>query len=334
MRIVQGRTPNSAGQQSNNQSNKVTLSPVTLVDERILSLLEAGLYPAQISSNLGINKMKVYRAIQRLEKAGLVEQISEWPKVYKVLSNTGNKVTPKSQSNTRSLTGDENTKASFSLHNIGIRYDILAQPESFSLDKSVNLNNWAKEYTKLPSVTIEKTTKSVIIYPKIDRKSNSYDLLSEALNLANVYAQKLENSFLGLKLSFGKINRKPHFVLEDPKIDFKKFDQFTIQGHDCHLDDSDSEGTELEFETPEAAMDFARMPLYLKAIIAYLEKIDLNFRASSQYQCAFCQNKATTIMYGFAACNDHKSKIETYGETLHAQMDFLNNRLGRDFPDI
>jgi hypothetical protein len=174
----------------------------------------------------------------------------------------------------------------------------------------------------------------VIIYPKIDRKSNSYDLLSEALNLANVYAQKLENSFLGLKLSFGKINRKPHFVLEDPKIDFKKFDQFTIQGHDCHLDDSDSEGTELEFETPEAAMDFARMPLYLKAIIAYLEKIDLNFRASSQYQCAFCQNKATTIMYGFAACNDHKSKIETYGETLHAQMDFLNNRLGRDFPDI
>ena len=326
---MQGRASNRAGQQSNKQSNKVTLSPVTLVDERILSLLEAGLYPAQISLNLGINKMKVYRAIQRLEKAGLVEQVSEWPKLYKVLSNTGNKVTPKSQSNTRTLTGDENTKASFSLHNIGIRYDILAQPESFTLDKEVNLNNWAKEYTKLPSVTIEKTTKSVIIYPKIDRKSNSYDLLSEALNLANVYAQKLENSFLGLKLSFGRINRKPHFVLEDPKFNFGKFDQFSIQGHDCHLDDSDSEGTELEFETPEAAMDFARMPLYLKAITAYLEKLDLNSRASS-YTCAFCQNKATTIMYGFSACDAHRSKIEAYGEDLHAQMDFLNNRFGRD----
>jgi len=330
---VQGKTPNRAGQQSNKQSNKVTLSPVTLVDERILSFLEAGLYPAQISSNLGISKMKVYRAIQRLEKLGLVEQVSKWPKLYRVLSNDGNKVTSKSQSNTRILTGDENTKASFSMHNIGIRYDILAAPDTFSLDKEVNLNNWAKEYSKLPGATIEKTTKSVIIYPKIDRKSNSYDLLSEALNLANVYAQKLENSFLGLKLSFGKINRKPHFVLEDPKFNFGKFDQFSIQGQDFHMDDSDSEGTELEFETPEAAMDFARMPLYLKAILAYLEKLDLNSRASS-YTCAFCNNKATTIMYGFAACNDHKSKIEAYGETLHAQMDFLNNRFGRDFPDI
>ena len=219
------------------------------------------------------------------------------------------------------------------MHNIGIRYDILAQPDTFSLDKEVNLNNWAKEYSKLPGATIEKTTKSVIIYPKIDRKSNSYDLLSEALNLANVYAQKLENSFLGLKLSFGKINRKPHFVLEDPKFNFGKFDQFTIQGQDFHMDDSDSEGTELEFETPEAAMDFARMPLYLKAILAYLEKMDLNSRASS-YTCAFCKNKATTIMYGFSACNDHRSKIEQYGEDLHAQMDFLNNRLGRDYPGL
>jgi len=330
---VQGKTPNRAGQESNNQSNKVTLSPVTLVDERILSLIESGLYPAQIAINLELNKMKVYRAIQRLEKAGLIEQVSEWPKLYKVLSNSGNKVTPKSQSNTRILTGDENTKTAFSMHNIGIRYDILSAPSTFTLDKEVNLNNWAKEYTKLPAVTIEKTTKSVIIYPKIDRKSNSYDLLSEALNLANVYAQKLENSFLGLKLSFGKINRKPHFVLEDPKINFGKFDQFTIQGKDFHMDDSDSEGTELEFETPEAAMDFARMPLYLKAILAYLEKLDLNSKASS-YTCAFCSNKATTIMYGFAACNDHKSKIEAYGETLHAQMDFLNNRLGRDFSDL
>lgn len=329
---MQGKTPNRAGQQSNNQSNKVTLSPVTLVDERILSLLEAGLYPAQISLNLGINKMKVYRAIQRLEKAGLVEQISEWPKLYKVLSNTGNKVTLKSQSNTKTLTGDENTNSKFSLHNIGIRYDILAQPDTFSLDKEVNLNNWAKEYSKLPGATIEKTTKSVIIYPKIDRKSNSYDLLSEALNLANVYAQKLENSFLGLKLSFGKINRKPHFVLEDPKFNFGKFDQFTIQGQDCHMDDSDQEGTELEFETPEAAMDFARMPLYLKAILAYLEKLDLNSRASS-YQCAFCKNKATTIMYGFAACDAHRSKIEAYGEDIKVQMDFLN-RFGGDLSGL
>jgi len=326
---VQGKASNRAGQQSNNQSNKVTPSAVTLVDERILSLLESGLYPAQIAINLGLNKMKVYRAIQRLEKSGLIEQVSEWPKVYRVINDTGNKVPPKFQSSNKTLTGDENTKTAFSMHNIGIRYDILAQPESFTLDKSVNLNNWAKEYTKLPSVTIEKTTKSVIIYPKIDRKSNSYDLLSEALNLANVYAQKLENSFLGLKLSFGRINRKPHFVLEDPKFNFKKFDQFTIQGHDCHMDDSDSEGTELEFETPEAAMDFARMPLYLKAILAYLEKLDLNSRASS-YTCAFCSNKATTIMYGFAACNEHKSKIEQYGEEIHSQMDFLNNRFGRD----
>jgi len=75
------------------------------------------------------------------------------------------------------------------------------------------------------------------------------------------------------------------------------------------------------------------MPLYLKAILAYLEKIDLNSRASS-YTCAFCNNKATTIMYGFAACNEHKSKIEAYGEELHAQMDFLNNRLGRDYPGL
>lgn len=322
---MQGKTPNRAGQ-------KVPESGTidgTLVDERILSLLDSGLYPAQIARNMGIRRNKVSRIIQRLEKTGIIEQVSEWPKLYKVLSNTGNKVPSKFQCSNKSLTGDENTKASFSLHNIGIRYDILAQPESFTLDKSVNLNNWAKEYTKLPSVTIEKTTKSVIIYPKIDRKSNSYALLAEALNLANVYAQKLESSFLGLKLSFGKINRKPHFVLEDPKFNFKKFDQFTIQGQDFHMDDSDDEGTELEFETPEAAMDFARMPLYLKAILAYLEKLDLNSRASS-YTCAFCNNKATTIMYGFAACNDHKSKIEQYGEEIHSQTDFLNNRFGRD----
>ncbi|MCC7572859.1 MAG: winged helix-turn-helix domain-containing protein [Candidatus Methanofastidiosum sp.] len=305
----------------------------TLVDERILSLLDSGLYPAQIARNMGIRRNKVSRAIQRLEKSGLIEQVSEWPKLYRVLSNTGNKVPSKFQCSNKSLTGDENTKASFSMHNIGIRYDILSAPSTFTLDKEVNLNNWAKEYTKLPAVTIEKTTKSVIIYPKIERKSNSYDLLSEALNLANVYAQKLENSFLGLKLSFGKINRKPHFVLEDPKFNFGKFDQFTIQGQDCHMDDSDQEGTELEFETPEAAMDFARMPLYLKAILAYLEKLDLNSKASS-YTCAFCSNKATTIMYGFTACDAHRSKIEAYGEGLHAQMDFLNSRLGRDFSDL
>ena len=322
---MQGKASNRAGQEVPESG---TLDG-TLVDERILSLLDSGLYPAQIARNMGIRRNKVSRIIQRLEKTGIIEQVSEWPKLYKVLSNTGNKVPSKFQSSNKSLTGDENTKAAFSLHNIGIRYDILASPESFSLDKEVNLNNWAKEYTKLPSVTIEKTTKSVIIYPKIDRKSNSYDLLSEALNLANVYAQKLENSFLGLKLSFGKINRKPHFVLEDPKFNFKKFDQFTIQGQDCHYDDSDSEGTELEFETPEAAMDFARMPLYLKAITAYLEKLDLNSRASS-YTCAFCNNKATTIMYGFSACDAHRSKIEAYGEDLHSQIEFLNNRFGRD----
>ena len=300
---MQGKTPNRAG---HNVPESGTLDG-TLVDERILSLLSSGLYPAQIARKLGIRRNRVSRVIQRMEKSGIIEQISEWPKVYKVLSNDGNKVPPKFQCSTKSLSGDENTQSKFSLHNIGIRYDILAQPDTFSLDKEVNLNNWAKEYSKLPGATIEKTTKSVIIYPKIDRKSNSYDLLSEALNLANVYAQKLENSFLGLKLSFGKINRKPHFVLEDPKFNFGKFDQFTIQGKDFHMDDSDQEGTELEFETPEAAMDFARMPLYLKAILAYLEKLDLNSRAST-YQCAFCNNKATTIMYGFAACNDHRSK--------------------------
>ena len=326
---MQGKTPNRAGQKVPESG---TLDG-TLVDERVLALISAGLYPAQIARNLEIRKNKVSRIIQRLEKLGLIEQVSEWPKVYRVINDTGNKVPPKFQSSNKTLTGDENTKTAFSMHNIGIRYDILAQPKSFTLDKEVNLNNWAKEYTKLPAVTIEKTTKSVIIYPKIDRKSNSYDLLSEALNLANVYAQKLENSFLGLKLSFGRINRKPHFVLEDPKINFGKFDQFTIQGKDFHMDDSDQEGTEIEFETPEAAMDFARMPLYLKAILAYLEKIDLNSRASS-YTCAFCNNKATTIMYGFSACNDHRSKIEAYGEGLHAQMDFLNNRLGRDFSDL
>ena len=326
---MQGKASNRAGQ-------KVPESGTidgTLVDERILSLLDSGLYPAQIARNMGIRRNKVSRAIQRLEKSGLIEQVSEWPKLYRVLSNTGNKVPSKFQCSNKSLTGDENTKASFSMHNIGIRYDILSAPSTFTLDKEVNLNNWAKEYTKLPAVTIEKTTKSVIIYPKIERKSNSYDLLSEALNLANVYAQKLENSFLGLKLSFGKINRKPHFVLEDPKFNFGKFDQFTIQGQDCHMDDSDQEGTELEFETPEAAMDFARMPLYLKAILAYLEKLDLNSKASS-YTCAFCSNKATTIMYGFTACDAHRSKIEAYGEGLHAQMDFLNSRLGRDFSDL
>lgn len=322
---MQGKASNRAGQKVPESG---TLDG-TLVDERVLALISAGLYPAQIARNLEIRKNKVSRIIQRLEKLGLIEQVSEWPKVYRVINDTGNKVPPKFQSSTKSLTGDENTKTAFSMHNIGIRYDILAQPKSFSLDKEVNLNNWAKEYTKLPAVTIEKTTKSVIIYPKIDRKSNSYDLLSEALNLANVYAQKLENSFLGLKLSFGKINRKPHFVLEDPKINFGKFDQFTIQGKDFHMDDSDQEGTELEFETPEAAMDFARMPLYLKAILAYLEKLDANFRANSQYSCAFCQNKATTIMYGFAACDKHRSKIEAYGEDLKVQMDFLN-RFGRD----
>jgi len=329
VRIVQGKASNRAGQEVPESG---TLDG-TLVDERVLALISAGLYPAQIARNLEIRKNKVSRIIQRLENTGKIEQVSQWPKVYRVINNDGNKVPSKFQSSNKSLTGDENTKASFSLHNIGIRYDILAQPESFSLDKSVNLNNWAKEYTKLPSVTIEKTTKSVIIYPKIDKKTNSYDLLSEALNLANVYAQKLEASFLGLKLSFGKINRKPHFVLEDPKFNFGKFDQFTIQGQDCHMDDSDQEGTELEFETPEAAMDFARMPLYLKAILAYLEKIDLNFRASSQYQCAFCQNKATTIMYGFAACDAHRSKIEAYGEDIKVQMDFLN-RFGGDLSGL
>jgi len=88
---VQGKTPNRAG---HNVPESGTIDG-TLVDERILSLLQSGLYPAQIARNMGIRRNRVSRAIQRLEKSGLIEQTSKWPKLYKVLSNDGNKVTPK-----------------------------------------------------------------------------------------------------------------------------------------------------------------------------------------------------------------------------------------------
>ena len=88
---MQGKTPNRAG---HNVPESGTLDG-TLVDERILSLLSSGLYPAQIARKLGIRRNRVSRVIQRMEKSGIIEQISEWPKVYKVLSNDGNKVPPK-----------------------------------------------------------------------------------------------------------------------------------------------------------------------------------------------------------------------------------------------
>lgn len=292
---------------------KVSKVSGNMTDDKLLELLELGFYPAQIAKKYGLTKGSLSKKLKILRESGAITLISKYPQIYRV-----NKVSNVSVESGKSLEGPL-----FSMHNIGVRFEILEAPQ-FSLGPKTKMKNWQKEIKKLDGATIERTTKAILIYPKVDKKAPIMDLMTDALNLANLYAVQLQNQIPGLKLAHGKIFRKPHFKVEDENINqvVRKYEGYTVETGSGHYDDSLGTGTELEFG-PDDAVEFAKMPQYLKTICILLQNLD-------NLKCSFCNQKSISIIYGFSVCKDHRALVEKHALEFKAKVEEINKIIGVD----
>lgn len=137
---------------------------------RILLRIKKGLYSDEIARQIRMKKGSVSRFIKKLEEFNYISRVLRSNCVIY-------EVTPKGHAwmnDYKMARSGKNTNSSLSmkekntrLHNLAVKFPILKDNKEAKFDKKVEINNWTKQYSTLSypmGMTLEKTTKSVIVY--------------------------------------------------------------------------------------------------------------------------------------------------------------------------
>jgi len=226
----------------------------TLTYSRILRLLADGNYPSKVARILGISKQLMHYYCKMLLSKGYLSKSKGYPTFY-TTTQTGKNFIGECERGFKGKT--------FRLHNIAIKYAIIVDAKAPADWNRVQLRNWGKEIGSLLGITVEKTTKNVIIYPDVVEGEDPYQLLFYAKDESDRVAGLLEDR-LKMKLGRGELVRKPHFAIKDPIIsEFSKNMELTTDG--AKVDESEGLG-EIDYLDVETAKDYVTMPSRIKNI--------------------------------------------------------------------
>jgi hypothetical protein len=146
--------------ESKNTSKKICRNFLLLY--RILKRVEKGQYYSSIARQLRISKQKCRYYIYKAIGKNLLKIKFRSSCLFCVLTPKGREFLL--QVKTSSLPVRENFTR---LHNLALKFPIMRDNQSAKFDQKVEINNWIKEYVKISfpiGITIEKTTRSIIIY--------------------------------------------------------------------------------------------------------------------------------------------------------------------------
>jgi hypothetical protein len=217
---------------------------------RALLLLDAGNYPSRVARILGFSPQLMHYHVKRWLKMGWIRLEVKTPNMtlYKLVPSVK-----------KSLTGGEVLPfKGVRLHAYSLKFPIVAGPGSVVDWNRVKLANWSKLVGCECGLTVEKTTRHVIIHADevLSEDPNEATLLAilECLRLARVLEEKFQ-----MKLGTPKLLRKPHFAVSDPVA--RWFTDFMELSSDVGKMDKSEGAGEIDFFDAELAKEYLVMPL-------------------------------------------------------------------------
>jgi len=215
-----------------------------------LLLLDAGNYPSRVARILGFSPQLMHYHIKKWLKMGWIRLDVKTPNL------TTYTLAPSVK---KSLTGGENLPyKGIRLHAYSLKFPIVAGPSSAVDWDRVRLANWTRLVGSECGLTVEKTTKHVIVHADeiVSEDPNEATLLAilECLRLARVLEEKFQ-----MKLGTPKLLRKPHYAVSDPVA--RWFTDFMELSSDVGKMDQSEGAGEIDFFDAELAKEYLVMPL-------------------------------------------------------------------------
>jgi len=217
---------------------------------RALLLLDAGNYPSRVARILGFSPQVLHYHVKKWLKTGWIRLDVKTPNM------TTYTLEPSVKKN---LTGGESSPfKGVRLHAYSLKFPVLGNPGSVVDWKRVQMANWTKLVGCECGLTVEKTTRHVIIHADevLSEDPNEATLLAilECLRLARILEDKFQ-----MKLGTPKLLRKPHFAVSDPVA--RWFTDFMELSSDVGKMDQSEGAGEIDYYDAELAKEYLIMPL-------------------------------------------------------------------------
>jgi len=217
---------------------------------RALLLLDAGNYPSKVARILGFSPQVLHYHVKKWLKMGWIMLDVKTPNM------TSYKLVPSVK---KSLTGGEVLPfKGVRLHAYSLKFPVVDGPGSLVDWNRVEMANWTRLVGCECGLTVEKTTKHVIIHADeiLSENPNEATLLAilECLRLARVLEEKFQ-----MKLGTPKLLRKPHYAVSDPVAHW--FTDFMELSSDVGKMDQSEGAGEIDFFDAELAKEYLVMPL-------------------------------------------------------------------------
>jgi len=188
---------------------------------RILVRISQGMYPSQIARQLNMSKSHVNYFLKRLERCGYIKREFRTNFVCYSLTEKGNELLKNIRSSKFSLPVREKHVRT---HTLTIKFPILKDNPEAKFDSKVEINNWIKQYALVTfpiGITIEKTTKHVVVYfHKFYTKQSNFlsDFFSWVLRgVYYVYYYLMKEKGIQIDIFSGEIIRQ-HIANESPEF--------------------------------------------------------------------------------------------------------------------
>jgi hypothetical protein len=207
-----------------------------------------------------MSRQHVHYYLKKLEKAGLVKRVGpRWPAFYETTETCK-----------KFLTGCEGLKPSFvfRLHNCVFKYPILEKPVQPVDWRRVEKMNWSALIGSELGLTVEQTTRHVIVYCDAVEGRDPSELLLLAKDAADRVAAHLRLKY-GIRLGEGSLARKVHLGVYDPVAALVSH-YWQVSDDVAKVDESEGFG-EIDWLSVEAAKDYLLMPQNVKRLIQIQE---------------------------------------------------------------
>jgi len=217
---------------------------------RALLLLDTGNYPSRVARILGFSPQVLHYHVKKWLKMGWIRLDVKTPNM------TTYKLVPSVK---KSLTGGEVLPfKGVRLHAYSLKFPVVDGPSSAVDWDRVQLANWTRLVGCECGLTVEKTTKHVIVHADevLSEDPNEATLLAilECLRLARALEDKFQ-----MKLGTPKLLRKPHFAVSDPVA--RWFTDFMELSSDVGKMDQSEGAGEIDYFDAGLAKDYLVMPL-------------------------------------------------------------------------
>jgi len=237
-----------------------------------LLLLRDGSYPTQAGRMVGWSRSHTFYYVKRLVKLGyLKRQVRDAATFYTLTQRCSN-----------FLTGSEarGLPRVVRLHNFCAKYPIVAEPRvPVDWGRVQQMRNWEKVLGTVFGLTVERTTRHVLVYADVVEGGNPWELVYLAWRETDRLASYLEESW---KMRLGRPS------LKDPKLHFAVYDpvasrivkdyRVTLDGV-AEVDQSPPSPGEVDWFSPESAEDYLLMGARMRTVEQRTARMETNLEA-------------------------------------------------------